>query len=512
MTKKIKILSLLIFFTFLLAGNCFAIELIPEGGIDGIFLNSLSYENGVLTSRIEFKSTENNGSVSDIRFALYQVGRTGREAGYIASLIPDPTYYFFFDALCDVSHQEYFAPGGYNVCKIAKDEGEVALTWGKMQPSGQSMVLNNDTGLTKTEIDGYLGTDYFENNGTIYGVHIIAHPITYSIFPTMSEPPYPTFPITGQINGLCGPADGQNYYEIPTEGLCSAGSPSSPSLVGDLYVWKCFGENGGTTDYCSAYFLWEEEEEGPLLEATYPPTGQETIISGDLIFNAEGTITRPENDWRPWKRLVIDFYNLNTTKTTTILEIFPTALDEGESYEYDIAVELEDGAYKVSYSLISLYIPSWGEEFYNFSIPETIIRNEEITGTFNPPEQYEEPYLEDCEEYEIPNKWWCEMKNALIGAFVPSSDKIIQLKTTLEAIKNRFPNNYISLINQRVNQIQNNISTGADIEFSVLGQEGTLSNQILESAGLSVFIKKVFSFIFALIFLAWALSFIKRIF
>ena len=55
----------------------------------------------------------------------------------------------------------------------------------------------------------------------------------------------------GPIDGECGSADGTATSVAPTEGLCSAGTPSAVSGTGP-WAWTCAGVNGGTTAYCAA--------------------------------------------------------------------------------------------------------------------------------------------------------------------------------------------------------------------------------------------------------------------
>ena len=56
------------------------------------------------------------------------------------------------------------------------------------------------------------------------------------------------------INGVCGPADGANFYSIPTTNLCSSGTASTVSSDGSRWNWDCQG-NGGYTVGCHAGIL-----------------------------------------------------------------------------------------------------------------------------------------------------------------------------------------------------------------------------------------------------------------
>jgi hypothetical protein len=53
------------------------------------------------------------------------------------------------------------------------------------------------------------------------------------------------------VNGVCGSSDGKSFVSVPSENLCSSGTPSVVSGSGP-WNWTCIGQYGGTTSNCSA--------------------------------------------------------------------------------------------------------------------------------------------------------------------------------------------------------------------------------------------------------------------
>ena len=61
------------------------------------------------------------------------------------------------------------------------------------------------------------------------------------------------------IDGQCGPSNGGTFATAPTTNLCSVGTPSGITVVGQptnlsagIWTWTCAGLNGGYTATCSA--------------------------------------------------------------------------------------------------------------------------------------------------------------------------------------------------------------------------------------------------------------------
>jgi hypothetical protein len=130
------------------------------------------------------------------------------------------------------------------------------------------------------------------------------------------------------------------------------------------------------------------------------------------------------------------------------------------------------------------------------------------------------PALEECSELGITERLLCELKNFFYRLFVPSPDKVTELRSTINSIQEKFPYNYILAIKNFFDYLRENINDSQEISFNILGQAGVVSfaglNSTTTLAGtpqtiISIF-KKVMSFGFILLFAFWCFSFIKRIF
>lgn len=109
-------------------------------------------------------------------------------------------------------------------------------------------------------------------------------------------------------NGQCGSADGTTTSSAPSGSeLCDAGTASDDPALDDgsgNWVWDCLGENGGTTDSCSAsqpaapqfragcYIdtpLWDEVQEdscfGQIMEFCGGTTSTVTFSAGDTTMS-----------------------------------------------------------------------------------------------------------------------------------------------------------------------------------------------------------------------------------
>ena len=56
-----------------------------------------------------------------------------------------------------------------------------------------------------------------------------------------------------EVNGACGPANGEDFLKAPTSNLCSAGTASKVSSGSGQWSWSCAGSGGGTSASCLAH-------------------------------------------------------------------------------------------------------------------------------------------------------------------------------------------------------------------------------------------------------------------
>jgi hypothetical protein len=130
------------------------------------------------------------------------------------------------------------------------------------------------------------------------------------------------------------------------------------------------------------------------------------------------------------------------------------------------------------------------------------------------------PELEVCTGYGLTERILCEIKNFFYRLFVPSPEKVSEIKDTLELIKTKFPYNYILEIKDFFEYLKDSIDEDQGIDFSILGNSGTVNLEFWNStttvAGVGQSFLTIFKtftrFLLILIFGLWCFSFIKRIF
>jgi len=84
------------------------------------------------------------------------------------------------------------------------------------------------------------------------------------------------------VNGLCGSSNGGVFATPPGSNLCSFGAPAAAGS----WNWRCVGQNGGTTAYCSATF-------GYLLSVILTGSGGGSIHSNSNVSGVPGDISCP---------------------------------------------------------------------------------------------------------------------------------------------------------------------------------------------------------------------------
>lgn len=120
------------------------------------------------------------------------------------------------------------------------------------------------------------------------------------------------------------------------------------------------------------------------------------------------------------------------------------------------------------------------------------------------------PPDEDCSSYSIPDKWFCEMKNLLSSAFLPSRGKIQDLNVAIKSINNKAPFNYLQAIDQNFTNTTNNITESSTMNFCIRGACGNIS---LSAWGENILIfKRFLMLLFSLSFTFWAINYIKRLY
>lgn len=261
-----------------------------------------------------------------------------------------------------------------------------------------------------------------------------------------------------------------------------------------------------TTGFFSIYFYGETKETGNNI-LYYLGTGSYISLNNDNIRIGPTTVLPGSENWNTnrWHKIGIEvdtiegigrakFDDFQWSATTTIPTDPITSLyisyQNGYRNEQDFFMDFIQ--YDISYS------------DYTY---ETM-GLEELPG------------LESCEGLGITEGFLCEIRNFFTRLFVPTPEKINELKNTLNLVKERFPYSYILAFQDFFSYLGDNISEGQDIEFSILGQTGEVSfgfwNSTTTLAGgvqnfLGIF-KTFFKFLLVVLLGLWLFSVLKRIF
>lgn len=138
-----------------------------------------------------------------------------------------------------------------------------------------------------------------------------------------------------------------------------------------------------------------------------------------------------------------------------------------------------------------------------------------------PPEaEWEAPELENCDELSGVEKWLCEIKNWLAGLFMPTQEKVNNLKKTIDNFKAKFPFNYAGALSAFFTTLKTSLDTEKNIPIKVLGVEGDVNFSFWEQTTTiggtpETFKNILYDFTTAIVIIAfifWIISFIKRIF
>lgn len=143
-----------------------------------------------------------------------------------------------------------------------------------------------------------------------------------------------------------------------------------------------------------------------------------------------------------------------------------------------------------------------------------------VEPTIPPEQEWEVPDLEDCALLTGVEMWLCEIKNDVLGVFMPSQEKINDLYLTMGLLKDRFPFNYVESLKTFFADISVSFDEEKSIPIKILGQESEVSfefwDQETEIGGIGETFKNVLfdftTFIILMGFFVWLISLIRRFF
>jgi hypothetical protein len=250
-------------------------------------------------------------------------------------------------------------------------------------------------------------------------------------------------------------------------------------------------------------------------------------VSTTTNFEVKGSLEIPNDNPYTWFHLRLKFWNWNTFQILYFDYDLPN-LEKNQSYNFDYFVDissiLSTSTDLIDFSMIAYGKDNLGNVFYDVFPPTCNIflgLTPEPPSYLSPKEEFPlPPELEDCSQYNIPERWICEIKNTLKSIFYPSQEKIKELKQTMDLFKQKFPFNYINLFTNFYQDINNGINETSTISFKILGESGNISLAFWENQAtiggitqtFSHIIYNIFLFLLLFIFVLWLISYLKRIF
>lgn len=314
------------------------------------------------------------------------------------------------------------------------------------------------------------------------------------------------------------------------------GTTSRASYPYDLdYIWFSLNPNsekswqlkidnisstGGTPPVIEGY--------SPILTPTFPVRNTENFVDFSEIA-IDGKIEIPTGNDHLYHTLVITFRKPDNFLPAASVSIDVGDLAGGQSYQYHATTTIPitssgDNFFKIGYSLLgSTYAGSYAnnspivQELLAFD--NTWIKDSAsaapthlISQSIKP----SGPEMEDCSIYSGTDKAFCEFRNFITGAFMPSDEALGQIGATMSSLKNKFPMNYINAISATFSNIKDNINDEAEISFHILGKEGVVNTDVFErdlGGGITLgqSFKFIFTFIILVIFMYWGIGYMHRI-
>jgi hypothetical protein len=266
----------------------------------------------------------------------------------------------------------------------------------------------------------------------------------------------------------------------------------------------------------------------PILTPTTPPRNTETIVDFDAGFEVAGTVQIPTSNSNIYTDLVLTFRAPDSFLPAETFVIDIGELTSGQSYNYSATTTVPitssgDNFFKVGYTLLG---SPYGGSFLNPPINEELLAFDNtwvkdsaddapdylITPSIKP----DQPALEDCSAYSGADKIFCEFRNFVVGAFLPSDSALNQIGATMSALQNKFPVNYARAVGDTFSDISENVNDGATISFNLLGASGAVDTSIFTAdlgAGITIgdTIKTIITFLVLAVFYSWAVQYMHRI-
>jgi len=266
----------------------------------------------------------------------------------------------------------------------------------------------------------------------------------------------------------------------------------------------------------------------PILTPTTPPRNTETIVDFDAGFEVAGTVQIPTSNSNIYTDLVLTFRAPDSFLPAETFVIDIGELTSGQSYNYSATTTVPitssgDNFFKVGYTLLG---SPYGGSFLNPPINEELLAFDNtwvkdsaddapdylITPSIKP----DQPALEDCSAYSGADKIFCEFRNFVVGAFLPSDSALNQIGATMSALQNKFPVNYARAVGDTFSDISESVNDSATISFNLLGASGAVDTSIFTAElgdGITMggTIKTIITLLVLTVFAFWAVGYMHRI-
>lgn len=267
----------------------------------------------------------------------------------------------------------------------------------------------------------------------------------------------------------------------------------------------------------------------PILTPTSPERNAETIVDFDDGFVVSGSIEIPTANTHAYDKLIITFRKPDAFFPAKTLTINLGGLIGGQSLNYSATTTIPITTsginfFKVGYALTgSTYAGSYAD---NPPLNEDMLFTDNtwvkdsvedapaylITPSIKP----EQDALEDCGAYSGIDAVVCNLKNFIVGAFLPSDDALSQIGATMDALKNKFPMNYAAAVANTFSTISQGVDDYAGFSLTILGHTGSVDTSFFTQdigggATLGGIIKLVLTFLVFMIFLYWGINYMHRV-
>lgn len=307
-------------------------------------------------------------------------------------------------------------------------------------------------------------------------------------------------------------------WKVDNEGYTTTTPSPFPSSVNEIRIGAT-----GTGGWNSDCYLFIDDIDIPkikLVQPEYPIDCERSVVDYNSIV-VKGKIKIPIEDVNTYTGLWVNFEELGATSTTRYLFIDLGELKSGEEFNYNTTTTLPlASGYRVYYNLIGYDENGKAISNHHYCSPTFISQTLPLPPEFIEQIGFiEEIEYDECGSLSGAEKWLCEIKNVLKGIFVPSQQKIGELRQNIELLKQKFPINYVSLSKDFFDEVNEGINTTSTIQFKILGNTGnvdfsfwnttsTIAGTIQQIGGI---FNKFLTLIVLLIFIFWSINFIKRI-